>query len=499
MSSAYVLALDQGTTSTRAIVFDAAGRDVATARRDLTQHYPCDGWVEHDPEDIWRDTLAVGRQALAEAGVNVRAIGIANQRETTVLWDRMTGMPVYPAVVWQDRRTADRCTQLRSQGAEELVRARTGLLLDPYFSATKLAWLLDHQPDLRARAARGELAFGTVDCFLLWRLTEGRVHATDATNASRTLLFDIHRQCWDEDLLHLFDIPRAVLPQVRDSGCLFGHTTLFGGMLPIAGIAGDQQAALIGQGCVAPGMMKSTFGTGCFALLNTGGQAVVSRNRMLTTVAYRLDGTVSYALEGAIFVAGAAVKWLRDGLGLIAHAAETNALAARVADNGGVYLVPAFVGLGAPHWAPDARAMITGLTFDATGAHIARAALESVAYQMLDLAQAMASDRAEPACELRVDGGMAANDWFCQFLADVLDVPVQRPAMLESTALGAAVLAGLATGLHATLPLHSGEPASFRRFAPRMIEQRRQQLLHGWRNAMELALAQARQPPNAGA
>ncbi len=426
----HILAIDQGTTSTRSIVFDRSGRPVATARREFAQHYPGAGWVEHDPEDIWRDVLATAREAITEADVAIAAVGIASQRETVVVWDRATGAPVHRAIVWQDRRTAATCAALRENGAEKLVRDHTGLLLDPYFSATKLAWILDAVPGARARAERGDILFGTIDCFLLWRLTGGRVHATDATNASRTLLFDIHRQCWDPELLRLFGIPDAMLPEVRDNSCLFGVTdpALLGAAIPIAGMAGDQQAALVGQACFAPGMVKSTYGTGCFALLNTGPRLVASENRMLTTVAYRLGGQTSYAIEGAIFVAGAAVKWLRDGIGLITHASQTDDMATAVADNHGVYMVPGFVGLGAPHWAPHARGLICGLTLDATAAHIARAALESVAYQTLDLAQAMAADSGGPARALRVDGGMSANDWFCQFLADMLRTPVERPA-----------------------------------------------------------------------
>jgi glycerol kinase len=482
-----ILAIDQGTTSTRAIVFSAEGRPLAIARRDLTQHYPHAGWVEHDGEAIWQDAVAVAREALAIAGVPVLALGITNQRETTLLWDRRTGEPVAPAIVWQDRRTADACAKLRAGGAEPLVRARTGLLLDPYFSATKLAWLLD-RPGIRARAERGELAFGTVDSFLLWRLTEGRVHATDAANASRTLLFDIHRQSWDDDLLALFGIPASLLPEVRDNSTIFGETTLLGGTIPIGGMAGDQQAALVGQACFTPGMVKSTYGTGCFALLNTGTQAVTSSRGMLTTVACRLGGEVQYALEGSIFVAGAAIKWLRDGIGLITHASQTDDMATRVADNHGVYMVPGFTGLGAPHWDPHARGLICGLTLDATAAHIARAALESVAYQTLDLLDAMAADAGRGADALRVDGGMAANDWFCQFLADMLQTPVERPAVLETTALGAAFLAGLAVGLYSEPADIAAQWQCERRFEPRMTEDMRAQLVAGWKIAVARSL-----------
>jgi glycerol kinase len=487
----HLLALDQGTTSTRAVVFDQAGRPVAEARREFPQHYPAQSWVEHDPEGIWRDALATTREAMAAAGVPVRAIGIANQRETVVVWDRETGVPVHRAIVWQDRRTADACAALKLEGAEELVHARSGLLLDPYFSATKIAWILDNVADARARAERGELLFGTIDCFLLWRLTGGQVHATDATNASRTMLFDINRGVWDEELLRLFRVPAVMLPEVRDNAALFGITAsgLFDAPVPIAGMAGDQQAALVGQACFAPGLVKSTYGTGCFALMNTGDRPVISTNRMLTTIGYRLAGQTTYALEGAIFVAGAAVKWLRDGIGLITHASHTDDMATRVPDAHGVYMVPAFVGLGAPHWDPHARGLICGLTLDSTAAHIARAALESVAYQTHDLLQAMSADASGAARTLRVDGGMSANNWLCQFLADMLRIPVERPAVLETTALGAALLAGLTTGLYPDFEAAVGaarEPAH--RFEPRMDTTLRARMLDGWRDALSRAL-----------
>jgi glycerol kinase len=492
-NSPHVLAIDQGTTSTRAIVFNAQARSVALARREFAQHYPASGWVEHDAEDIWHDTVEVVREAIERAGCGTEAIaalGITNQRETTVVWERATGRPIHRAIVWQDRRTAEVCARLNLAGAEALVNARTGLLLDPYFSATKIAWILDNVPGARARAERGELAFGTIDSFLLWRLTGGRVHATDATNASRTLLFDIHRQDWDEELLTLLRVPRALLPQVRDSSEVYGTSdaALFGRALPIAGIAGDQQAALIGQACFKPGMAKSTYGTGCFLLLNTGDTAVASNNRMLTTVAYRLGGRASYAMEGSIFVAGAAVKWLRDSLKVIGTAGETGAAAAGVPDDHGVYLVPAFVGLGAPHWDPGARGLICGLTLDAGGAHLVRAALESVAFQTLDLTQAMARDGAARAAAIRIDGGMAGNDWFCQFLADMLEVSVERPAELETTALGAAFLAGLATGVWQDLAAVSATWRSGGVFSPRMTGQRRAQLAAGWQQAVRRTL-----------
>jgi len=483
-----ILAIDQGTTSTRCIVFvGPEGAVLSVSQREFPQHYPQPGWVEHDPEDIWRDTLATAHEAIEAAAVPIRAIGIANQRETVVLWDRATGAPVHRAIVWQDRRTAETCERLKQEGAEALIRERTGLLADPYFSASKLQWLLD-EAGLRGRAERGELLFGTIDCFLLWRLTGGRVHATDATNASRTLLFDIHGQCWDEELLRLFRIPASILPEVRDNAGDFGATTLFGAPIPIAGMAGDQQAALVGQACFTPGSVKSTYGTGCFALLNTGTEPVLSRNRLLTTVAYRIGGETHYALEGAIFVAGAAIKWLRDGIGLITHASQTDDMATRVEGNGGVYMVPAFVGLGAPHWAPNARGLICGLTLGATAAHIARAALESVAYQTFDLTEAMRADGAASVQDLRVDGGMSANDWFCQFLADMLQAPVERPAVLETTALGAARLAGLGTGLYADFASITVARQPGRVFRPSMKQADRQMLLEGWQTALRRAL-----------
>jgi glycerol kinase len=494
-----VIAIDQGTTSTRAIVFDASAHAGATARRELRQSYPASGWVEHDPEAIWQDTLACVREVLARAGADaarVTALGITNQRETTLLWERSTGAALHPAIVWQDRRTAERCAQLRSAGAEALVRAKTGLLLDPYFSATKLAWLLDTIPGARRRATRGELAFGTVDTFLLWRLTGGRVHATDVTNAARTLLYNIHTQRWDEELLALFAVPAALLPEVRDNSGLFGTTAaqLFGRALPITGIAGDQQAALIGQACFTAGSVKSTYGTGCFLLLNTGSEAVAPGEGLLTTPAYRLDGRTAYAVEGSIFVAGAVIKWLRDTLKLISRAEETEALAGQIAADHGVYLVPAFVGLGAPYWRPEARGLLCGLSFESSPAHLARAALESVAFQTLDLLTAIQRSGARPARTLRVDGGMAANDWFCQFLADVLDVPVERPVGLETTALGAAFLAGLATGVWANLEALAATFRSQRLFTPQMDPARRAERVAGWQRAIERTLLGTQSP-----
>ncbi len=484
--AACILAIDQGTTSTRAILFDAAGVPRATAQTEIAQHYPAEGWVEHDPEEIWATTVRVSRQALDAAGDDaVAAIGITNQRETAILWDRATGNPVYPAIVWQDRRTADTCRRLVAEGHQAMVTARSGLVIDPYFSASKVAWILDHVEGARDRARRGELAFGTVDSFLLWRLTGGKVHATDATNASRTSLYNIHANRWDDELLELFRVPREVLPEVRDCAADFGTSepALLGRPIAITGMAGDQQAAAIGQVCFEPGMTKSTYGTGCFVLVNTGETAIASGNRLLTTIAYRLDGRTSYAIEGSIFVAGAAVQWLRDGLGIIAEAAETEALARGLTDNKGVYMVPAFTGLGAPHWAPSARAAISGLTLGSGAAELSRAALEAVCYQTHDLLRAMAEDGVRP-LELRVDGGMVGNDWLMQFLADILGIAVDRPAVRETTALGAAYLAGLRAGLYESLDDLAGRWRRQARFEPRLDEDERRALLAGWDKAM---------------
>ncbi len=491
-----VLAIDQGTTSSRAVVFDSGYAVKAVAQREFKQHFPTSGRVEHDPQEIWRTVVATAGEAMAKAGAaapDVAAIGITNQRETTIVWDRDNGRPIHPAIVWQDRRTADVCAALARDGAEPTVARKTGLLLDPYFSATKIAWILDHVEGARARAEKGKLAFGTIDCFLLWRLTGGRVHATDATNASRTSLYDIHVGDWDDDLLRLFRVPRKVLPEVRDCADEFGVTeqSLFGGAIAIRGIAGDQQAATVGQACFEPGMMKSTFGTGSFALLNTGGEAVRSENRMLATIAYQFNGKRTYALEGSVFIAGAAVQWLRDGLGLITTAAETGALAAAADESQRVYLVPAFTGLGAPHWDADARGAIYGLT-RATGPNeLARAALEAVCYQTRDLLEAMRRDwrgAKDRDTILRVDGGMVASDWTMQFLADVLGAPVDRPAVLETTSLGAAYLAGLQAGFYP-------EPAAFaktwqleRRFAPAADARSREAKYAGWCDAVARTL-----------
>ena len=502
MAGAHVLAIDQGTTSTRSILFDAAAKPVAVAQREFQQHYPQSGWVEHDPEDIWRDTLATLKEVVAKAGVPARevaAIGITNQRETVVVWERATGKAIHKAIVWQDRRTADVCARLRADGAEPMVREKTGLLLDPYFSGTKLAWILDNVAGARDQAERGELAFGTIDCFLLWRLTGGKVHATDPTNAGRTLMFDIVKQRWDEELLRLLRVPASLLPEVKDNSGEFGRTdaSLLGVSIPIAGMAGDQQAALFGQACFEPGMAKSTYGTGCFMLLNIGARPIVSKNRLLTTPACRLNGRTTYALEGSIFVAGAAIKWLRDGVGVIENAAQTGDMAARVPDDHGVYMVPAFVGLGAPHWDPDARGLICGLTLGTTADHLARATLEAVAYQTLELADAMAADGGAGAAALRVDGGMAANDWLCQFLADMLQAPVERPSGVETTALGAAFLAGLAVGVWPGLDALSATWTLQRRFEPRMGKDRRATMVDGWKDAVRRTLT-PRRPGHAG-
>ncbi|WP_150912638.1 glycerol kinase GlpK [Marinobacter halotolerans] len=485
----YLLAIDQGTTSSRAIVFDASGHSVATAQQEFHQYFPEDGWVEHDAREIWESTLAVCREALKSADVplsSVAGIGITNQRETTVIWDRKTGEPVYRAIVWQDRRTASLCTKLKSDGHEDTVVDRTGLLIDPYFSATKIAWILDNVDGVRARAEAGELAFGTVDSWLLWNLTAGQCHRTDATNASRTALFNIHQQDWDEDLLKLFRVPRSLLPEVLDSAADFGRTDpqWFGESLSVAGIAGDQHAALIGQACFTPGMAKSTYGTGCFLMVNTGSEAPRSENRLLTTMAYRLNGKPCYAMEGSIFVAGAAMQWLRDGLKLISHASESSRYASEVGVENPVYLVPAFTGLGAPHWDPHARGAIMGLTRDTGIAEIVTAGLQSVCYQTKDLVRAIQNDGTSLK-SLRVDGGMVVNDWLMQFLADILNVPVERPQVTETTALGAAYLAGLQTGIYENLEQIAGLWEREHYFEPAMKPVLRESLYAGWLDAVE--------------
>ena len=486
----YVLAIDQGTTSTRAMLFDRDGRPHGMAQKELAQIYPAPGWVEQDPEEIWSGTLEVCRRVLAESRVTARdvaAIGITNQRETTILWERASGRPIHNAIVWQDRRTAEACRKLAASGLGETVTTRTGLLIDPYFSATKIAWLLDHVPGARARAEQGELAFGTVDSFLLWRLTGGRAHASDLTNASRTLLLDIRLQAWDEELLAAFGVPAALLPRLLPNVADFGATEahLFGAAIPIAGMAGDQQAAGIGQACLAPGMIKATYGTGAFILLHSGTNVVTSRHRLLATIAYRLaEGPAQYALEGSIFVAGAAVQWLRDKLALLRHAGESEGLAMGLSGNRGVYLVPAFTGLGAPYWQPEARGALFGLTRDSGAAEIVRAALEAVAYQTRDLMEAMAADGASAPTVLRVDGGMVRNDWLMQFLADILALPVARPALAETTALGAAYLAGLGSGFFRSTDDIERRWQCDRLFEPRMPESERAALLAGWRRAV---------------
>jgi glycerol kinase len=488
----HILAIDQGTTSTRAIVFDADRKLAGVGQQEFAQHFPRSGWVEHDAEDLWATTVATCETALRRAGIgasDLAGIGITNQRETTLVWDRKTGRAIHRAIVWQDRRTADLCARLREAGAEKLVTERTGLLLDPYFSGTKVKWLLDNVEGARERAKRGELAFGTVDSFLVWRLTDGRVHATDASNAARTLLFDIHKGRWDDDLLRLLDIPASMMPEVLDCAAEFGATERLGGRVAIRGIAGDQQAATVGQACFRPGMVKSTYGTGCFAVLNTGDEAVASQNRLLTTIAYQLDGKRTYALEGSIFVAGAAVQWLRDGLGVLKNAAESGPLAEAADPEQAVYLVPAFTGLGAPHWDADARGALFGLTRNTGPGELARAALESVCYQTRDLVEAMHRDWAAPDRPvLRVDGGMVASDWTMQFLADILDAPVDRPTVLETTALGAAYLAGRQAGVYPDLDDFAKAWALERRFEPRMAADERDRRYAGWQDAVRRTL-----------
>jgi len=495
---AAILALDQGTTSSRAIIFGPDLAILGAAQREFAQHYPASGWVEHDPEDIWRTTVETARQALAAARLgagDIAALGITNQRETCLLWDRRTSKPIHRAIVWQDRRTADLCRSLQAAGHEPAITAKTGLLLDPYFSATKIAWLLDNVPGARALAEAGHLAFGTIDTFLLWRLTGGKVHATDATNASRTLLYDIRAGRFDDDLLRLFKVPRSILPQVCDCNADYGATepSILGGSIAIRGIAGDQQAATIGQACFSPGMVKATYGTGCFALLNTGADPVASKSRLLTTVAYQLAGQRTYALEGAIFIAGAAVQWLRDGLKIIASAPESGRLAAGADPaQDDVYLVPAFVGLGAPYWQPDARGALLGLTRATGPAEIARAALDAVCFQTRDLIEAMHGDwTARAKSVLRVDGGMVASDWTMQRLADILDAPVERPIVQETTALGAAWLAGNRAGVWPDQAGFANLWKLERAFAPALAAADRVRLYRGWRRAVRAVLGHA--------
>ena len=487
-----ILSIDQGTTSSRTLVFSVTGEILFTAQLEFPQIYPQDGWVEHDPEAIWDSVLSTLKDAVAFAdqqNYDIAGIGITNQRETTLVWDRSTGKALYNAIVWQDRRTAGICREIKSRFDEAELSDKTGLLLDPYFSATKAAWILDHVDGARARADKGELAFGTVDSFLIWRLTGGKVHATDATNASRTNLFNIRTQQWDDALLSVFNVPNSVLPEVKDCADHFGETAteIFGKSIPILGVAGDQQAAAIGQACFSPGDIKSTYGTGCFVILNTGSEFVKSKNKLLSTVCYRLNGETTYALEGSIFIAGAAVQWLRDGIGIIKTAAETEAMAEGLDHNHGVYLVPAFTGLGAPHWDPDARGALFGITRDTTPDHIARAAVESVCYQTRDLFSAMAEDGVRPAA-LRVDGGMVHNSWMTQFLADILDIPVDRPEVLETTALGAAYLAGLQAGLYSSPSDVAANWKRERRFEPHMEADDRDLLTAGWDKAVKRVL-----------
>ena len=483
-----ILSIDQGTSSSRAILFAASGAALHTAQQEFTQHFPADGWVEHDAEEIWSTTLATVREALAYArahGHKVIAIGITNQRETTVVWERDTGRPVCNAIVWQDRRTAEFCQTLKKRGLEKSLSAKTGLLADPYFSATKVHWVLDNVDGARARAERGELAFGTIDSFLIWRLTEGRAHVTDATNASRTMLFNIHTQQWDGDILRQLEIPESLLPRVLDCAADFGVASraVLGEEIPIRGVAGDQQAALIGQACFEVGMMKSTYGTGCFMILNTGEQAVASKNKLLTTVAYRLGGKTTYALEGSIFIAGSGVQWLRDGLGVIDNAAQTQDLAASLDSNRGVYIVPAFTGLGAPYWDAGARGAVFGITRDTGRAEMARAMLEAVGYQTVDLLDANRRDGVKPT-RLRVDGGMVANNWLCDFLADILGITVERPQMVETTALGAAFLAGLQSGVYSSLADIAKIWQVDKVFNANMDQSKRDALLRGWHHAV---------------
>ena len=488
----YILAIDQGTTSSRAILFDKDMRPVQSCQQEFPQYFPQSGWVEHDAQEIWASVQAVVGGVMAQAGCtakDIAAIGITNQRETTLVWDRNTGAPIHKAIVWQDRRTSAFCDRLRAEGHEAEITQKTGLLLDPYFSATKLHWLLTHVEGAAARAARGELLFGTMDSYLIWKLTEGRAHVTDATNAARTMLYDIRQGCWDAQICALMQVPPAMLPDVRDCASEFGTTKLFGADIPILGVAGDQQAATIGQACFEPGMLKSTYGTGCFALLNTGGTLVTSKNRMLGTIAYQLGGKPTYALEGSIFIAGAVVQWLRDGLGLISAAHETADMAAAADPTQSLYLVPAFTGLGAPYWNADCRGAIFGLTRNSGPKEFAKAALQSVGYQTRDLLLAMQDDIGRPGkAVLRVDGGMTASDWTMQFLSDILGAPVDRPKVLETTALGAAWLAGSRAGIYPDQQGFADSWACDRRFEPQMDAPRRDRLYSGWQDAVSRTL-----------
>lgn len=485
----YIMALDQGTSSSRCIIYDRAGRQISSAQKEFTQIFPKEGWVEHDPEEIWSSQVSVCYEALIKAAAtwhNIEAIGITNQRETTIVWDRNTGEPVYNAIVWQCRRTADYCRSLEEAGLADKIKEKTGLLIDPYFSATKIRWILENVEGARERAERGELLFGTVETWLIWKMTKGRVHATDYSNASRTMMFNIHDLKWDEELLDIYGIPASMLPEVRPSSGFFGETEsdLFAGSIPVAGAAGDQQAALFGQMCFDEGMAKSTYGTGCFLLMNTGEKPVTSKNGLLTTVAWGLDGKVSYALEGSVFVCGAVIQWLRDELGIISSAAESEGLAKAVSDNGGVYLVPAFAGLGAPYWDPGARGILTGLTRGSSRNHIVRAALESMAYQCYDLLKAMESDLGRNLTGLRVDGGACANGFLMQFQSDILNTAVYRPEIIETTSLGAAYLAGLATGYWKNTEDLKANVRPAEVFEPSMDEELREKLIKGWHEAV---------------
>jgi glycerol kinase len=495
-----LLAFDQGTTSSRALLFDDQGAVVSVAQRELGQIYPQPGWVEHDPEEIAASQVVVAFEALSKARVqpsDVRAIGITNQRETSIVWDRSDGKPVYNAIVWQDRRTAGFCDELKSQGHENAIQQRTGLVIDPYFSASKIHWILKHVPHARQLAEAGRLAFGTIDSWLVWKLTGGRLHITDASNASRTMLFNIHTGRWDQDLLALFRVPASLLPEVRGSSEVYGEVSEIPGLkgIPISGIAGDQQAALFGQRCIVPGLTKNTYGTGCFLLHSTGSRAVASTNRLITTVAWKIGDAIDYALEGSVFVGGAVVQWLRDGLKIIRSSSEVESLANSVPDNGGIYFVPAFVGLGAPHWDSFARGAILGLTRGSSAAHIARAALESIAYQVADLTDAMQTDTHTPLAELRVDGGASANSTLMQFQADILGVPVVRPVLIETTALGAAYLSGLAVGVWKDAKAIGNLPQDHRRFEPRMSRSKARELRQRWNEAVSRSQAWEHFPP----
>lgn len=494
----YVMALDQGTTSSRAIIFDKTGAIISVAQKEFTQLFPAPGWVEHDPAEIWSSQIGVATEAMAKVGLegsNIAAIGITNQRETTIVWDRETGKPVHNAIVWQDRRTAAFCDSLKASGKENLIRAKTGLVIDAYFSGTKVKWILDNVSGARERAAAGKLAFGTVDAWLVWNLTHGAVHATDITNASRTMLFNIHTQTWDEELLALLDIPASMLPEVKESSEVCGHTApgVFAEQIPISGIAGDQHAALFGQMCTEPGMVKNTYGTGCFMLMNIGPKPILSKNNLLTTVAWKVNGQTHYALEGSIFIAGAIVQWLRDGLGIIRSSSEVEALAAQAGQNDGVYLVPAFAGLGAPYWDQHARGTLVGMTRGTNASHIARAALESIAYQTMDVLKAMEADAGISIQELRVDGGATGNNLLMQFQADILQAKVVRPGITETTALGAAYLAGLATGYWQDLEEIRSQWQMEKTFTPDLEQQHRETWISGWHKAVDAARHWAQQ------